>query len=132
YRCTAGAATAPRLSIPASHTSGSDNNLLSYTTTLPPCSTLFPYTTLFRSSVAIGHTDSVTVTTGAASAARSTLTPTSATITADETGRAHVCTPVTSGSRIHLTTGGKTVTISKQSGTGSIGSGTENADSTHS
>ncbi|MCX6235923.1 MAG: HYR domain-containing protein [Bacteroidetes bacterium] len=69
--------------------------------------------------------------TGAADAAQSTLTPTSAGITADGSSTQVLTVTARDSFGNNLTTGGSTVTITKLSGTGSIGSVTDNADDTY-
>jgi hypothetical protein len=73
----------------------------------------------------------VTYTPGAANAAQSTLTPTSASITADGSSTQVLTVQAKDVNGNNLTTGGSTVTITKQSGTGTIGSVTDNANGTY-
>ncbi|HEY2354191.1 MAG TPA: invasin domain 3-containing protein, partial [Gaiellaceae bacterium] len=73
----------------------------------------------------------VTYTPGAADATQSTLTPTSSSITADGSSTQVLTVQARDANGNNLTTGGATVTITKQSGTGTIGSVTDNGDGTY-
>jgi hypothetical protein len=79
-----------------------------------------------------GQTQStVTYVPGAADASQSTLTPTSASITANGTATQVLTVTVKDANGNLETTGGSTVTITKQSGTGTIGSVSDNHDGTY-
>src|SRR2546425_586400 len=79
----------------------------------PPRSTLFPYTTLFRSATAelepdgLVETTKLTMPRGALLGALSV----SATVTVQEIGRAHVGNPVTSFARMAVSAGNMTVSL---------------------
>ena len=73
----------------------------------------------------------LTYTPGAASGAKSTLTPTSASITANGVATAVLTVQAEDASGNNLTTGGATVTITKSSGTGTISSVTDNGTGTY-
>ena len=73
----------------------------------------------------------ITYTPGAANAVQSTLTPTSASITANGISTQVLTVQAKDANGNNLTTGGSTVTITKQSGTGSIGSVTDNSNGTY-
>src|SRR5208283_2452525 len=73
----------------------------------------------------------ITYTPGTASATQSTLTPTSASITANGVSTQVLTVQAKDANGNNLTTGGSTVTITKQSGTGSIGSVTDNSNGTY-
>ncbi|MBK6489448.1 MAG: hypothetical protein IPF98_21920 [Gemmatimonadetes bacterium] len=73
----------------------------------------------------------VTYTVGAADAARSTLTPTSTSITADGTSTQVLTVTALDAHGNALSTGGATVTITRQSGTGSIGAVTDVGNGTY-
>ena len=68
---------------------------------------------------------------GAADATQSTLTPTSASITANGTSTQVLTVQAKDANGNNLTAGGSTVTITKQSGTGTIGSVTDNGNGTY-
>ncbi|MDF5690152.1 invasin domain 3-containing protein [Aquirufa aurantiipilula] len=78
-----------------------------------------------------GDSNSFNVSVGAADAAVSTLTPTSASIVADGSTQVLVVTAKDANGN-NLTAGGATVTITKSSGTGTIGSVTDNGNGTYS
>ena len=68
---------------------------------------------------------------GAANATQSTLTPTSASITANGTSTQVLTVQAKDANGNNLTSGGSTVTITRQSGTGSISSVTDNGNGTY-
>ncbi len=68
---------------------------------------------------------------GPADAARSTLTPTSSSITADGTATQLLTVQAKDANGNDQTTGGSTVTITRQSGTGTISPVTDNGDGTY-
>ncbi len=76
-------------------------------------------------------TSTITYTPGAANAVHSTLTPTSASITADGSSTQVFTVQAKDVNDNSLTAGGATVTITKQSGTGTIGSVTDNGNGTY-
>ena len=78
-----------------------------------------------------GTSPTITTVPGPADATQSSLTPTSASITADGTARS--CSPCKPGTPTATTSasGGATVTITRSSGTGSIGAVTDNLDGTY-
>ena len=78
-----------------------------------------------------GTSGSVTIYPGAANAIQSSLTPTSASITADGTSTQILTVTAKDAYGNNLTSGGSTVTITQQSGTGSIGSVTDNGNGTY-
>src|SRR5438477_11205566 len=73
----------------------------------------------------------ITYVAGAADAAQSTLTLTSATITADGSTTQVLTVTAKDANGNTLTSGGATVTITKQSGTGTIGGVTDNGNGTY-
>ena len=73
----------------------------------------------------------MTYATGAADAAQSTLTPTSATLTANGTATQVLTVQAKDANGNNLTVGGATVTITRSSGTGAIGSVTDNGNGTY-
>ncbi|WP_415776686.1 invasin domain 3-containing protein, partial [Aquirufa aurantiipilula] len=78
-----------------------------------------------------GDSNAFTVVAGAADAAVSTLTPTSASIVADGSTQVLVVTAKDANGN-NLTAGGATVTITNSSGSGTIGSVTDNGNGTYS
>jgi hypothetical protein len=68
---------------------------------------------------------------GAASATASTLTPSASTIVADGSSTQELTVQAKDATNNDLTTGGETVTITRQSGTGAIGSVNDNGDGTY-
>ena len=76
-------------------------------------------------------TFTATGTAGAADAAQSTLTPASATITADGTSTQVLTVTAKDANGNTLTSGGAAVTIVEQSGSGTIGSVSDNGDGTY-
>ena len=76
-------------------------------------------------------TATITFTPGAADATQSTLTPTSASITANGSSTQVLTVTAKDANGNLLSTGGATVTITKQSGTGMIGSVTDNGNGTY-
>ena len=78
--------------------------------------------------------DDVSITgaaTSTADASKSTLTPTSASITADGSSTQVLTVQAKDASGTSITTGGATVTITKSSGIGAIGSVTDNSNGTY-
>jgi uncharacterized Zn ribbon protein len=73
----------------------------------------------------------VTYVPGAADATQSTLTPTSSSITANGSATQVLTVQAKDANGNNLTAGGSTVTITQQSGTGSIGSVTDNGDGSY-
>ncbi|MHA8104917.1 invasin domain 3-containing protein [Aquirufa nivalisilvae] len=73
----------------------------------------------------------ITYTPGAADATASTLTPTSASIVADGSTTQVLTVTAKDANGNNLTAGGSTVTITKSSGTGTIGSVTDNSNGTY-
>ena len=73
----------------------------------------------------------VTVSVGSTNATQSTLTPTSASITANGISTQVLTVQARDAYGNNLTTGGSTVTITKSSGTGTIGSVTDNGNGTY-
>ena len=77
-------------------------------------------------------TFTATGTPGAADATQSTLNPASASITANGTSTQILTVQAKDGYGNNLTTGGSTVTITKQTGTGSLSTVTDHSDGTYS
>src|SRR5262249_33301177 len=76
-------------------------------------------------------TSTITYVAGAADATQATLTPTSATISANGTATQTLTVQAKDQFGNYETSGGSTVVISQQSGTGTIGSTTDNFDGTY-
>ncbi|HEY2353852.1 MAG TPA: invasin domain 3-containing protein, partial [Gaiellaceae bacterium] len=76
-------------------------------------------------------TSTITYVPGAADATQSTLTPTSSSITANGSATQVLTVTAKDANGNLLTTGGASVTITRQSGTGSIGSVTDNGNGTY-
>src|SRR5260221_232463 len=84
-----------------------------------------------KSGTASQTQSTVTYTPGAADATQSTLTPTSASITANGSSTQVLTVQAKDVNGNNLTSGGATVTITKQSGTGTIGSVTDVGNGTY-
>ena len=82
-------------------------------------------------SITITQTATVTFTIAPADANQSTLTPVSSSITANGSATQVLTVQAKDSSGNSLTSGGSTVTITKQSGTGTIGTVTDNANGTY-
>ena len=78
------------------------------------------------------QTQATVIYAGTANAAQSTLTPTSGSITADGISTIELTVQANDVNGNNLSTGGSTVTITKLSGTGTIGSVLDNLDGTYS
>ncbi|MHA8054298.1 Ig-like domain-containing protein, partial [Aquirufa sp. OSTEICH-129A] len=79
----------------------------------------------------VGDSNAFTVVAGAADAAISTLTPTSASIVADGSTTQVLTVTAKDANGNNLTAGGATVTITNSSGSGTIGSVTDNSNGTY-
>jgi hypothetical protein len=84
-----------------------------------------------RSGLTTVVSGNVVINAGAASAAQSTLTPTSSSIVANGTSTEVLTVQAKDTNGNNLSTGGATVTITKSSGTGTIGTVTDHGDGTY-
>ena len=84
-----------------------------------------------RSGLTTAVSGNVTINAGTASAAQSTLTPTTSSIVANGTSTQILTVQAKDANGNSLTTGGATVTITRSSGTGTIGTVTDHSNGTY-